>query len=73
MEETTKGDGSSSSSRFASLKTLAAEFDADRSTVRRWLSEAGVRPIALSDGCRGAIRYDRSDVEQWLASRPKVH
>ncbi len=32
-----------------SLKTLALRLDAHRSSVRRWLREAGIQPIAVSD------------------------
>ena len=30
--------------RLVSLKTLAELLDADRSTVRRWLADAGIAP-----------------------------
>jgi len=55
-----------------SLKTLAFRLDAHRSSVRRWLTEAGIRPVALSREKNGAIRYRWSDVEAWLASREYV-
>ena len=55
-----------------SLKTLAERLDAHRSSVRRWLREAGIQPIAVSDQKNGAIRYRWSDVEAWLASREYV-
>ena len=55
-----------------SLKTLATRLDAHRSSVRRWLREAGIQPIAVSDQKNGAIRYRWSDVEAWLASREYV-
>ncbi len=51
-----------------SLKTLAILMDAHRSSVRRWLREAGIRPIALGRGRNGAIRYRWRDVEAWLDS-----
>ena len=55
-----------------SLKTLAIRLDAHRSSVRRWLREAGIQPIAVSDQKNGAIRYRWVDVETWLASRESV-
>ena len=55
-----------------SLKTLALRLDAHRSSVRRWLREAGIQPIAVGDQKNGAIRYRWSDVEAWLASREYV-
>ena len=55
-----------------SLKTLAAMLDADRSSVRRWLSEADIRPVVLGRGRNGAIRYRWRDVEAWLDSRDTV-
>ena len=55
-----------------SLKTLAKLLDAHRSSVRRWLSRAGIRPISLGRGCNGAIRYRWRDVQSWLESRQYV-
>lgn len=55
-----------------SLKTLAKLLDAHRSSVRRWLSQAGIRPIALGRGHNGAIRYRWSDVENWLQAQDYV-
>lgn len=55
-----------------SLATLAKLLDAHRSSVRRWLRDAGVRPLALGRGCNGAIRYRWSDVEEWLRTRQPV-
>ncbi len=55
-----------------SLKTLAHMLDAHRSTVHRWLDEAGVRPIVLGRGRRGAVRYWWKDIERWLISRERA-
>ena len=55
-----------------SLKTLADMLDAHRSSVRRWLLEAGIRPIVLGRGRKGAIRYHWSDVKEWLDSLKRV-
>lgn len=55
-----------------SLNTLAGMLDAHRSSVRRWLQEAGIRPIALGRGRNGAIRYKWCDVKEWLDSRKGV-
>ena len=55
-----------------SLKTLADLLDADRSSVRRWLAEASIKPVVLGRGRNGAIRYRWRDVEAWLDSRETV-
>ena len=51
-----------------SLKTLSNMLDAHRSSVRRWLREAGIKPIAIGNGRNGAIRYRWRDVNEWLES-----
>ena len=51
-----------------SLKTVAELVDAHRSTVRRWLREAGIKPIALGRGRNGGIRYRWGDIQNWLES-----
>ena len=55
-----------------SLKTLAKLLDAHRSSVRRWLTRAGIRPISLGSGANGAIRYRWRDVQDWLESRQYI-
>ena len=55
-----------------SLKTLAERLDAHRSSVRRWLQQAGIRPIVLGRGRNGAIRYRWRDVQEWLESREQA-
>ena len=55
-----------------SLKTLARMLDAHRSSVRRWLQQAGIRPIVLGRGRNGAIRYRWRDVQEWLESREQA-
>jgi len=55
-----------------SVKTLAEKLDAARSSVRRWLDEAGIRPISIGRGKKGAIRYRWRDVQEWLESRQYV-
>ena len=52
-----------------SLRTLADMLDAHRSSVRRWLQEAGIRPIVLGPGRNGAIRYRWCDIQDWLDSK----
>ena len=52
-----------------SLNTLANMLDAHRSSVRRWLREAGIRPIVLGHGKNGAIRYKWCDIQDWLESQ----
>ena len=51
-----------------SLRTLADMLDAHRSSVQRWLQDAGIKPIALGRGKNGAIRYYWNDVKNWLDS-----
>ena len=55
-----------------SLKTLANMLDAHRSSVRRWLRKAGIRPITLGRGRNGAIRYRWYDVKGWLESKDYI-
>jgi hypothetical protein len=55
-----------------SLKTLSGLLDAHRSSVRRWLKDAGIKPIAIGRGKNGAIRYKWKDVETWLESQDYV-
>ncbi|MCH7720065.1 MAG: hypothetical protein IH988_03625 [Planctomycetes bacterium] len=55
-----------------SLRTLARLLDADRTSVRRWLKDAGVSPVVLGRGRNGAIRYRWCDVEEWLESLEEV-
>jgi len=64
--------GAKNSPLAVSLKTLAQMMDASRSSVRRWLAEAGIQPIAVGRGPKGAIRYRWSEVEAWLESRENV-
>jgi hypothetical protein len=52
-----------------SLKTLSGLLDAHRSSVRRWLKEAGIKPLAIGRGKNGAIRYRWTDIESWLNSQ----
>ena len=51
--------------RTVSLKSIADLLDTTRSSARRWLKEAGIRPVALGRGARGAIRRDAGGVI-WL-------
>jgi phage terminase Nu1 subunit (DNA packaging protein) len=58
--------------RLVSLKTLAELMDADRSTVRRWLSEAGIQAVVAGRGRRGAVRYRWAQVKAWLDSLESI-
>ena len=49
-----------------SLATLSRLLDAHRTSVRRWLKEAGIKPIAIGRGRNGAIRYHWLEVLEWL-------
>jgi predicted DNA-binding transcriptional regulator AlpA len=55
-----------------SLKTLSQMLDASRSSVRRWLKENGIKPIAIGRGPKGAIRYHWKEVKEWIESRQYV-
>ena len=52
-----------------SLRTLAWQFDANRSAVRRWLRDAGIKPVVVGRGRNASIRYDIKDVEAWMQGR----
>jgi hypothetical protein len=60
------------SERLVSLNTLAQGLDAHRSSVRRWLQQAGIRPVVLGRGRNGAIRYRWRDVQEWIESRERT-
>ena len=55
-----------------SLKTLATMLDAHRTSVRRWLDDAGVGPIVVGQGRNAAIRYRWRDIELWLDTREEL-
>jgi hypothetical protein len=58
--------------RAVSLKSIAELLDTTRSSARRWLKEAGVRPLSFGRGAKGAIRCRWTEVEVWLQSRQYV-
>jgi ethanolamine utilization protein EutP (predicted NTPase) len=68
-EKKIKSDNINNDRKAVSLKTLADMLDAHRSSVRRWLREAGIRPIVLGRGKNGAIRYKWCDIQDWLESQ----
>src|SRR3954454_23224425 len=57
---------------YVSLKTVSRLLDASRSSARRWLNEAGVRPFSVGRGRNGAVRYRGRDVRLWLESLRQV-
>ena len=65
-------EGADNQRLAVSLNTLAQMLDAHRSSVRRWLQEAGIRPIVFGRGRNGAIRYKWCDVQQWIDSRGRT-
>lgn len=71
--ESVRGGTDDEVQAYVSLKKLSMRFDADPSSVRRWLREAGIEAIAFGNGPRSAIRYRTADVERWLATRPAVN
>jgi len=68
-KETNNPDNDENKRLAVSLNTLAHVLDAHRSSVRRWLQEAGIKPFALGRGRNGAIRYRWRDINEWLRSR----
>lgn len=58
--------------QLVSLKTLAQELDASRTSVHRWLEAAGIKPVVVGRGRNGSIRYTRSDVQHWLESLERL-
>lgn len=57
---------------IVSLKSLAAMLDAHRSSVRRWLTDAGIHPIVVGRGRNAAVRYRWHEIERWLETREEV-
>jgi len=58
--------------QFVSLKSVAKLLDSSRSSARRWLQQAGIKPITMGKGPKSAIRYRWDAVEKWLESRQYV-
>lgn len=58
--------------RLVSLQTLARLTDAHATTVRRWLRDAEVQPVAIGRGRVGAIRYRWRDIATWLETLESV-
>lgn len=58
--------------QLVSAKTLAKELDASSTSVRRWLQEAGIAPVAIGRGRNGAVRYFRSDIRRWMNSLERL-
>lgn len=54
---------------FVSLKTLARQWDMDKSTVLRILRRAGIRAYHLSGQKNGLVRFRKSEVEAYLAAQ----
>jgi predicted DNA-binding transcriptional regulator AlpA len=58
--------------RLISLKSIAKLVDAHRASVRRWLNDERIRPVAVGRGRNSAIRYRWSDIERWLSHLEEV-
>jgi len=58
--------------KHISLKSVAELLDTSRSSARRWLGEAGVQPVAVGRGRKGAIRYRWPEVRKWVESLKKT-
>lgn len=72
MKTPTSKNSEVSAESLVSLSTLAALLDADPSSIRRWLRDAGILPIVLGRGRNGAVRYHQKDVDAWLRSRQQA-
>jgi len=57
---------------LVSLRQLERQLAADRSTIRRWLRDAGISVVVVGRGRNAAIRYRESDVQRWLGARKEV-
>lgn len=53
---------------MVSLSTIAAEWGCSRSTVKRALDRAQIKPYVLGVGKNGTLRYKRSDLDRFLES-----
>ncbi len=58
--------------RMVSLKVIADRWQVDRSTARRILRQAGIRPIILGTGRNGSIRYVVKEIEAWVSTRMRA-
>lgn len=47
-------------------------LDAHRTSVRRWLTQAGIKPVSIGRGKNGAIRYKWEEVKGWLDSMEHI-
>jgi excisionase family DNA binding protein len=54
-------------SRFVTLSELTVELAASRSAVRRWLEDGDVTAYAFGSGRNAELRYEREDVDEWIA------
>lgn len=72
MKTVQKETNEASSESLVSLSTLASLLDADPSSIRRWLRDAGILPIVLGRGRNGAVRYRKKDTDAWLRSRQQA-
>lgn len=72
MTRRTASQNDNTELRIVSLKSISELVDAHRSTVRRWLTEAGIHPVSVGRGRTGAIRYRWPDIERWLSSLEQV-
>jgi hypothetical protein len=68
LQKKRSANHSGEESLAVSLKTVAGLVDAHRSSVRRWLRDAGIKPIVLGHGRNGGIRYRWRDIQNWLES-----
>jgi hypothetical protein len=58
--------------RFTSLRSIAKLVDGHRASVRRWLSDEGIRLVAMGRGRNSAIRYRWNDIDRRLSQREEV-
>lgn len=56
----------SSRPALVSLNDLATLWRLSRSTVRRALRRAGIRPYRVGGGLNSTLRYDAEEVARWF-------
>lgn len=54
-------------SRLVSLAEIACDWSCSKSTVRRALARAHIEPFRIGTSENATLRYERREVEQYLA------
>jgi uncharacterized protein YggL (DUF469 family) len=58
--------------RHTAEHSISKLVNAHRASVRRWLTEKGIRPIEMGRTRIGVIQYRWSEIERWLKQRVKI-